>query len=120
MLNIYECHITTADGEREYTRVEYIIADDLSQANAYFEKELAEIGEAGGRHEKMSEHKHGWWDNTGETFTYIDRVSMCRGIVIENISKAVDGKAVFMELKPLWRDDNYVPDRESYEAASQR
>lgn len=119
MLNVYECYITTADGEREYTKVEYVIADDLLQANAYFEKELAEIGEVGGYHEKMSEYKQGWWDSTGETFTYIDRITMCRGIVIDNISKSVKGNMVFMELKPLWRDDNDVPTRESYEAASQ-
>lgn len=116
--SIYECVITTIDGERAYAHKEFVMADTIVDAEKWFLGQLEEDFGAENYEEDpgfpQTPAKKGYWDEDHETYTYISRVNMCRGIVIENDN----GGATFMELNPKWRDDNYVPDRESYKASS--
>ena len=116
--SVYECVFTTIDGEREYSYKDFVLADTILDAEKWF-LGLAEEDFGVENYEEdpgfpQMPAKKGYWDESHETYTYLSRVNMCRGIVIEND----DGGATFMELKPKWREDNDVPDRESYKATS--
>lgn len=90
---VYEGSIITIDGEREYTRKEFVIAEDDEEASAYFMDELADIFDAENYEE--SGRKHGYWDDTHETFTYLDWYTLTNGLVIPNTK----GGAVFMNFR---------------------
>jgi len=117
MNSVYECVTVLLTGDLEFSRVSYVIADNITDADKYFRDKMADHFDAENYEEDpgfpQKATKPGYWDEDRGVFTYIDRVSMTRGILINN----VDGGAVFMELKPLWRDDNEIPDRESYKNA---
>lgn len=116
-MNVYECVTVSLTGGQEFSRVSYVIADDIIEADKYFRDRMEERFGAENYYDhaaiSQKSTKPGYWH--GEVFVYIDRVNMTRGILINK----VDGGAVFMELKPLWRDDNEIPDRESYQNAGQ-
>lgn len=118
-MNVYECVTVSLTGDHEFSRVSYIIAENILEADKYFRDKMKERFDAENYDEDpgfpQKATKPGYWTEHGEIFVYIDRVNMTRGILIEK----VDGGAVFMELKPLWRDENEIPDRESYQDAGQ-
>lgn len=88
---VYEGLINTRDGEREYSKYWYVVAETAEIAWQYFFDRICEEAGEDAEFEQLSPNlisaskmsrRQGYWDGSGETFTYVDRVIDCRGLTI--------------------------------------
>jgi len=101
---IYEAMVTTRDGEREYSKHWYCVAETLEDAVNYFNDKVCEEAGDLGWFQEEGPHRKGYWDESGETFTYLNYTGECRGLVIPNTK----GNAQFIDFgAENWRKKYY-------------
>ena len=90
---IFQGLINTRDGEREYTQAWYCVADNSREAEQYFSNRIREEAGEDAKYQEEGPVRKGYWDSSGETFTYLDYWAVCRGLVIPDVK----GSSVYID-----------------------